>query len=670
MKTVHSIKFRLIITFSLLAVISNLSVGFISTRMTSKLVTENAKNQVLVLAKEGAKIAESRIHGTVILLESIALQEEVRSMDVTFLTDYLVSYIVRSDFLDLAVVTPDGTAYYTDGSTVQLGDRDYIKRAFAGESNVSDVLISRVVSVPVVMVAVPIEDNEKVVGVLIGRLDGSSLSDLTRDIKSGKTGSSYIINGDGTLLAHDDINMVIKQVNPVNLMKTNKAYSEWGNALTTILKQKSGIVVHKDITASKDNVVRYAGFSPIPGTDWIFVSSSSETELLETFSQGRVAMQTSIYAFLVVNILIVYFVGKRIAKSITDISTLTEKIAKLDISQNIPNRLLVQKDETGVLARSMQNIIDNLRSIISELTDSSLYVTSTAQELSATAEQSAVNIEEVSKAVENIARGASEQADNTEHGSRYASKLGEIIDLNNELMSNMNSAADKVSIEVEKGLSDVEKLAHISDKNSMAAEEIYNIIIQTRESSARIGEASNLIANIAHQTNLLALNASIEASRAGEFGKGFAVVAVEIKKLAEQAAASTTYINGILDELQNNVSTAVDSINKVNEISREQLKSTKITKERYEAIKRATQDTEEAIEKLIESETEIINAKNEILDMMQNLSAIAEENAAGTEEVSSSLTEQTRSMDEITKSSERLASLAESLQAIIKRFKL
>lgn len=670
MKKTRSIKFRLIITFSLLAIISNLSVGLISSRLTASLFMKTAKDQTLTMTKEGARLIESRMRTHMVFLEAIAMQDEFRSMNIDVLLKHLVNYKSQSDFLDMAVVTADGTAYYADGSTAQLGDREYIIKAFEGKSNISDVIISRVTSQPVIMVAAPIKTDQKIVGVLIGKLDANTLSNMTKDIRNDNLGYSYIVNNKGCIMAHDNESLVRQQINPVEKMESDETYTDWGKALSSILEQKAGIIVHNIVNENKIKETYYAGFSPIPGTNWIFVNSSNENELRKNFSKGRSGMQVVIYSFLIVNVIVVYFVGKRITKSITDITVLTEKIASLDISGNIPDRLLKLKDETGILARSMQKIVDSLRKIIKEITDSSLNVASTAQELTASAQQSAATIEEISKAVGNIATGASEQAKNTEIGSRYAAKLGEIIDLNKTLMNDMNKAADKVTKVVEEGLIEVEKLAAISNQNSQVSKEVYNIIIQTSDSTGKIGEASNVIAAIAKQTNLLALNASIEAARAGEAGKGFSVVAAEIKKLADQSAASTEYINGILSELQTHVAKAVEGINNVNIISQQQLDSTIDTRKRYEAIKRATMDTEEAIDKLMKSEVEIVNAKNEILDMLQDLSAIAEENAAGTEQASSAMTEQNSSMEEIFKSIERLARLSENLQEIIRRFKL
>jgi methyl-accepting chemotaxis protein len=81
--------------------------------------------------------------------------------------------------------------------------------------------------------------------------------------------------------------------------------------------------------------------------------------------------------------------------------------------------------------------------------------------------------------------------------------------------------------------------------------------------AARIGEVINLINDIAAQTNLLALNATIEAARAGEAGKGFAVVASEVKNLATQTAKATEGIASQIQGIQSSTSAAVEAIRRI-----------------------------------------------------------------------------------------------------------
>jgi methyl-accepting chemotaxis protein len=65
-----------------------------------------------------------------------------------------------------------------------------------------------------------------------------------------------------------------------------------------------------------------------------------------------------------------------------------------------------------------------------------------------------------------------------------------------------------------------------------------------------MGNIIEVIQNIASQINLLALNATIESARAGEAGKGFAVVANEVKNLAKQAARATEQISAEIGGVQ------------------------------------------------------------------------------------------------------------------------
>jgi methyl-accepting chemotaxis protein len=83
------------------------------------------------------------------------------------------------------------------------------------------------------------------------------------------------------------------------------------------------------------------------------------------------------------------------------------------------------------------------------------------------------------------------------------------------------------------------------------------------KASEKIGEIINLINEIATQTNLLSLNASIEAARAGESGRGFAIVASEVKNLADQTSIATKEISSQVKSVQNFTQKAVGDMEEI-----------------------------------------------------------------------------------------------------------
>ncbi len=109
----------------------------------------------------------------------------------------------------------------------------------------------------------------------------------------------------------------------------------------------------------------------------------------------------------------------------------------------------------------------------------------------------------------------------------------------------------------------VDHAKHISKSAYDQSIETKLTISNLSKASEKIGEIINLINEIATQTNLLSLNASIEAARAGESGRGFAIVASEVKNLADQTSHATKEIGSQVKSVQNYTQKAVGAIEEI-----------------------------------------------------------------------------------------------------------
>lgn len=660
-----SIKTKLVIYFSILILLSSITLGIVFLGAAGSTLTKEAEKSLTSLAVEGARVTESRIETQKRTLEMIALRADIQDMDWKIQQPILQRQAERTNFLDLAVVHLDGSAYYSNGAIAQLGDRDYIKKALNGETNVSDLLVSRVNGSIVLMYATPIEKDGKIVGALIGRRDGNSLSEVTDDTGYGENGYAYMINSKGTVVAHIDRDKVLNHYNPIEEAKHDESQKSVATLIEKILGEKKGVSDY-----SFEGKDLYAGYAPVEDTDFTLVITADEKEVLSALPvmQKTILIITAI--ILLVSVAVVYIVGNSITKPIIRTIEHSGKISNLDITEDVPTDLMQKKDEIGALSMALQTMTNSFREIVKDISNSSEQVAAASEELTASSQQSAIAAEEVSKTVEEIASGALEQAKNTEEGSLKGILLGNNIDKDMEYITNLNNASDKVVKVVDEGLKEVENLSKITEESNNAIKGIYEIILKTNDSSNKIGQASEVIASIAEQTNLLALNAAIEAARAGEAGRGFAVVAEEIRKLAEQSSISTKSIDEIVNELQNNSESAVKTMERVSTISKEQTNSVVNSKDKYIQIAESMKEAEKAVENLNVSSDEMGKTKDEILEALKKLSTIAEENAAATEEATASMEEQAASIEEIASSSESLSNLAQNLQSIIMKFKI
>ncbi len=225
-----------------------------------------------------------------------------------------------------------------------------------------------------------------------------------------------------------------------------------------------------------------------------------------------------------------------------------------------------------------------------------------------------------------------------DEGQRQSSTVAAASEEASVNVQTVAAAGEELSSSIVEISRQVSESARISNAASEHAQKTNDQIKGLAEAAQRIGEVINLINDIASQTNLLALNATIEAARAGEAGKGFAVVASEVKNLATQTAKATEDISAKIAEMQSAtnqsvtaIQTIADTIAQISEINtavasavEEQGSATQEIARNVQEAAKGTQEVSSSITNVTQVVGETGAAANQVLNAAEELARQSE----------------------------------------------
>ncbi len=418
----------------------------------------------------------------------------------------------------------------------------------------------------------------------------------------------------------------------------------------------------------------YAYYIPLKSADGSIVgmvfAGKPTAEVSKVIVSHTTAIVIMAIVFAIIAAVVVFFIVGRLCNVIVRTGVLLTKLSDGDLTVDIDSGITARKDEIGVMARSLQNLLNQLKKVLGEIKDLSGVLSDSSKDLKNFAVNTNRTTDEISRAVDDMSQGSSSQAEDVESATLQVSDMGSAIEKMVEEIGTLYSNSEKMEHSKNDAEKIVNELAASSDHTFEAVKRIETQVKLTDDSVTQIQQAVALITSIAEETNLLSLNASIEAARAGEAGKGFAVVASQIQKLAEESNSSAASIADVIESLSQESKNTVVAMNNMNDIIVDQQQKLGSTEAKFSEVSAGIQSSLEQIDE-IRGDSEICDeARIKVTDIIQNLSAISEQNAAATEQTNASMQELNSTMSVLAEKSEQLGELAVQLDQDLDFFKL
>lgn len=283
----------------------------------------------------------------------------------------------------------------------------------------------------------------------------------------------------------------------------------------------------------------------------------------------------------------------------------------------------VTEDITGAIADSINYAVEALRELVTTINETSEQVASAAQETRAVADRLASASEIQTRQIESSSTMVIQMAQSMEEMS---GKMADSAEVAGKSVNIAHEGGDRVRRTIQ-GMDAIRE--HIQETSKR--------IKRLGESSQEIGDIVELINDIADQTNILALNAAIQAAAAGEAGRGFAVVADEVQRLAERSGGATKRIEALVKTTQADTNEAINSMEKSTTEVVNGARLAEKAGESLDEIETVSARLAELIDEISSSARQVAQLADRVSTSMTTISEITNQTAEGSVATASSI---------------------------------
>jgi methyl-accepting chemotaxis protein len=450
-------------------------------------------------------------------------------------------------------------------------NREWYNRIFSGEKRIVTTPYLSSTGDLVMAVAVPVIRDNIIVSTLNVNIPVNGITKFAESLT--ESNQLIVSRADGFILASSIVDNIGK-----NLFEIQPSYKPYSDQKTS---------QHTFNFEEEEYVVNGTQISSLGWTVWAWdktshINGPSSSNLIQslTLSIILILVSLSIIYFSVVKLMYIPIGGEP-----KEIEELVKRVADGDLTVQVS----ATGNETGIYAATIL-MINNLKSIISninaatgELKSSSDNVSVSAEKTNSSSEQQMIQLENTSTAMNEMTMTVEEVARNALQASSAAKEANQFSDQGITVVQEMNENLSTLLLGLEK---------------------VVVVTTKLEKETQGIGGILEVINSISEQTNLLALNAAIEAARAGEHGRGFAVVADEVRNLANRTKESTNEIQTMINNLQSEAKRSVQLMDS-------NMEGAKTTADKSDDANKALQSIRDAVSVIQDMNVQIATAAEE-----------------------------------------------------------
>jgi signal transduction histidine kinase len=315
-------------------------ISFTKVEASVKLTSDSALSRLASeLGKEIVREVNEGYRNILLLAQNPIIKSPISSQEA-IQKEMAKTHRFHKIFKDITLIDPQGqvvtSVLYSFRGTWKM--TKWFKFALAGKTVYSNVHVVLYPYDVVMTVATPVrDDDENLIGVLVGQIEMERIWQITRGSALGKDSEILVLDENGVIISAPDSNQILEVIQPDILMDG-------------AIKMQTGITQFEQNEITKVAIYVPVGeIPPYPNLNWLVVIIMPEAEIYLPVFRVRNSLLIASTASFVIIILVTFSMSRPVSRRIRKLLEATRILGQSDFSKKVED---LGADEIGELGRT------------------------------------------------------------------------------------------------------------------------------------------------------------------------------------------------------------------------------------------------------------------------------------------------------------------------------